>query len=59
MKFHFGPCSRLSFRSLGIIGAEIAVLSWINFYCQRTTVQFHNQEIARLRMRQTELSISW
>jgi hypothetical protein len=38
-------------RSLGKICAEIAVLSWKNFYCQGTTALFNNQEIAPLRMR--------
>jgi hypothetical protein len=41
------------------IGAEIAVLSWNYFYGQGTTGLFHNQETARLRMRQTELLLSW
>jgi hypothetical protein len=34
------------------IGAEVAVLSWKNFYCHGTTAQFHNQETATLRMSQ-------
>jgi hypothetical protein len=46
-------------RSLGKIGAEIAVLSWNISYCQGTRALFHNQESARLRMLQTELSFSW
>jgi hypothetical protein len=52
-------CSRLSFLSLGKIGNETAVLSWNIFYCQGTKTLFRNQEIAPLRMRQTELSLSW
>jgi hypothetical protein len=43
----------------GKIGAEIAVLSWKNFYCQRTTSLLDNQETAPLRMRQVEISLSW
>jgi hypothetical protein len=42
-----------------MIGAEIAVFSWNNFYCQGNTALFHNQEIALLHMRQIELSFSW
>jgi hypothetical protein len=42
-----------------MIGAEIAVLSWNNFYCQGTTALFHNQETAPLRMSQTEFSLSF
>jgi hypothetical protein len=40
----------LSSRSLGKIGAEIAVISWKNFYGQGNTTLFHNQETAPLRM---------
>jgi hypothetical protein len=57
-KLHLCSCSRLSSRSLDEIGAEIAVLSRNNFYCQRTTTLFHNQEIAPLRMLQAVLSLS-
>jgi hypothetical protein len=57
-KLHLCAFSRLSSSSLGKIGAEIAVLSWNNFYCQVTTTQFYNQETAPLRMRQTELLLS-
>jgi hypothetical protein len=58
-KLHLCACSSLNSRSLGEIGAEIAVLSWNHFYCKGTTALFHNQETAPLRMRQTELSLSW
>jgi hypothetical protein len=44
---------------LGKRGAEIAVLYWNNFYCQGTKALFNNQETLPLRMRQTELSLSW
>jgi hypothetical protein len=57
-KMHLSACSSLSSHSLGKRGAEIAVLSWNNFYCQGPTALFHNQETASLRMRQTELSLS-
>jgi hypothetical protein len=55
---HVCARARLSSRSLGKIGAEIAVLFWNNFYCQGTTALFYNQENAPLRMLQTELSFS-
>jgi hypothetical protein len=42
-----------------MIGAEIAVLSWNNFYWQWTTALFNNQETAPLRIRQIEYAISW
>jgi hypothetical protein len=58
-KLHLYACARLSSRSLGKLGAEIAVLFWNNFYCQGTRALFHNQETAPLRMRQTDLSPSW
>jgi hypothetical protein len=58
-KLHVCPWARLSSRSLGKISAEIAVLSWNNFYCQGPTALFHNQETAPLHRRQTELSLSW
>jgi hypothetical protein len=58
-KLHLCACARLSYRSLGKIDDEIAVLSWNNFYCQGTRALFHNQETAPLRMRQTVLSPSW
>jgi hypothetical protein len=45
--------------SLGKRVAEIAVLSWNNFYRQGPTALFHNQKTASLRMRQNELSLSW
>jgi hypothetical protein len=51
---HLCASARLSSRSLGKIGAEIAVLYWKNFYCQGTSTLFHNQETAPLRMRQTD-----
>jgi hypothetical protein len=35
------------------------VFSCNNFYCQRPTAQFHNQETAPMRIRQNELSLSW
>jgi hypothetical protein len=38
--------------------AEIAVLSWNNFYFQGTRTLFHNQETAPLHMIQTRLSLS-
>jgi hypothetical protein len=41
----------MSSRSLGKIFAEIAVLSWNEFYFQETTALFHYQENAPLRMR--------
>jgi hypothetical protein len=56
---HLCACSKLSSRSIGKIGDEIAVLSWNNFYCQGTTALFSKQQTATLRMRQTELSLSW
>jgi hypothetical protein len=59
MKMHLCACAKLSFRPLGKIGAEIAVLSWNKFYCHGTTALFHNQETEPLRMLQTELSLSW
>jgi hypothetical protein len=58
-KIQLCACARLSSRSLGKIGAEIAVLSWNKFYCQGTTALFFNQETATLLMRQTELPLSW
>jgi hypothetical protein len=58
-KLHLCACASLSSRSLGKIGGEIRVLSWNNFYCHGTTALFHNLETAPLRIRQTELSISW
>jgi hypothetical protein len=58
-KLNLGACARLSSRSLGKIGAEMEVLSWNNFYCHGTTAMFHIQETAPLRMRKTELSLSW
>jgi hypothetical protein len=58
-KFLLCACARLSSRSLGKIGAEIVEISWNNFYCQGTTVLFHNQGTAPLRMLQIELSLSW
>jgi hypothetical protein len=57
-KMHLCTCARLSSRSLGKIGDEIAVLSWNNFYSQGITALFHNQEAASLRMRQTDISLS-
>jgi hypothetical protein len=57
-KLHLCACARLFSRSLGKIGAEIAVLSWKIYYCQVTTALFLNQETAPLRMRQTELLLS-
>jgi hypothetical protein len=56
---HLCECARLRSRFLGNIDAEIAVLSWKNFFCQGTTALFHNKETGPLRMRQTELSLSW
>jgi hypothetical protein len=58
-KLHLCACARLSSHSLGKIGAEISVHSWNYFYCQEITALFHNPETAPLRMRQTELSLSW
>jgi hypothetical protein len=55
IKLELCTCARLSSSSLGNIGAEIAVLSWNNFYCQGTTALFHNQETVPLLMLQTEL----
>jgi hypothetical protein len=58
-KQHLCSCFKLTSHSLGKIGAEIAVLSWKNFYCQGTKSVFHNQETAPLHMRQSELSLSY
>jgi hypothetical protein len=58
-KIYICACARVSSRTLGKIGAEIAVLSWNNFYCKETTDLFHNQDPAPLRILQTEISFSW
>jgi hypothetical protein len=57
-KLHLCACYRLNSRSLGKIGAEIAVLSWNHFYGQGIKTLFYNQETAPLRMRQIALSLS-
>jgi uncharacterized protein YbgA (DUF1722 family) len=44
-KLHLYACVRLNSRSLGKIGAEIAVLSWKNFFCQRTTARSINRKL--------------
>jgi hypothetical protein len=59
MKFHLCACVRLSSRSLGKFGAEIALFSLKNFFFQGTKALFHNQKKALLHMRQAELSLSW
>jgi hypothetical protein len=48
-KLHLCACARLSSRSLGKIGSEIAVLSLKYFYCQGPRTLFHYQETAPLR----------
>jgi hypothetical protein len=58
-KLHFWAYARVSFRSLGKVSSEIAVLSWKQFYSQRTTTLLNNQENAPLRNLQTELSLTW
>jgi hypothetical protein len=58
-KLHLCECARVSYRTLGKTGSEIAEFSWNHFYCQGHTALFHNQENELLRMRQSELSLSW
>jgi hypothetical protein len=41
-KLQLCACFRLISHSLGKLGAEMAVLSWNNFYCQGTRALFHN-----------------